>query len=253
MADNLDIKVVIKQGILPGSRQAEYLQQVATVYIDGRQYRVFAPPDARGDALDWKAHWSVREPEGMSCEIVVQGPLMFLALNATEAELKKQKRDANRAQGMHPDGVHCDAQICLKGHVLQWDGTPFERSTHCTKCGALCIDECPSCGEPIWGVHMNISPALYSCPLFCHRCGKPYPWMEDRLNTSRELLARADKLPPEDRNKVWEYLQDVMSDPKAELAPAKKKLIETMLEKAPAVREFVLELIAKTTAEILKG
>jgi hypothetical protein len=191
----------------------------------------------------------------MASDIVVQGTPMVLALRATQEELEKQKRDAYRTSGMHPDGAHCAAQICLKGHVLHFDGmSSIEPNIHCTKCGALCIDECPSCNEPIWGVRTDTSPALYAHPLFCHHCGKPYPWMEDRLSTARELLARADKLSPEDRKKVSEYLQDIISDPKADLAPVKKELIKTMLEKAPSyVREFVIDVIAKTGAEMMKG
>ncbi|MGH9774547.1 MAG: DUF2321 domain-containing protein [Candidatus Acidiferrales bacterium] len=165
-----------------------------------------------------------------------------------------QKRDANRAQGVHPDGLHCDAQICLKGHIQHCDGTPFDSRVHCTKCGAPCIDECPSCREPIRGARIFRSGRGYSRPQFCHGCGRPYPWMEDRLKTARELLEHDDKLSPDDRNTLCGLLQDVMSDPKAGPTPAKKKLIEIKLGKATGyVREAVLDLIAKTTAELLKG
>jgi hypothetical protein len=53
MTKNPETKVVLKQRVLRGSNQPEFLQRVATVYIDGREYRVSAPPDAQGDALDW--------------------------------------------------------------------------------------------------------------------------------------------------------------------------------------------------------
>jgi hypothetical protein len=50
-----------------------------------------------------------------------------------------------------------------------------------------------------------------------------------------------------------EDLQYVMSDPKAELVPAKRKLIEFKLENAPEfVREFILDLAAKVIVESAK-
>jgi hypothetical protein len=78
--------------------------------------------------------------------------------------------------------------------------------------------------------------------------------MEDILRTARELLDHDDKLSLDDRNSLWGDLQYVMSDPKADLVPAKRKLIDIKLGKATAyVREVVLDLIAKITAEVLKG
>jgi hypothetical protein len=255
MIGDLETKVVIKQTVLYGSDQPDILQRVATVYIDGREYRVSAPTEAKGHALDWVPHFYVRQLDGNS-EIEVRDALGILALKLVKEELEKQKRDErddNRAIGMNPDGIHCDAQICLKGHVLHCDGTPFDSKDHCTKCGAACIDECPHCREPIRGVEKR-RPASYSRPQYCHACGRPYPWMEDRLQTARELLYHDEKLTMDDRTKLFEELQYVMSDPMGGLAPAKKKLIEIRLGKATGyVREFILDLLAKTAVEATKG
>lgn len=77
--------------------------------------------------------------------------------------------------------------------------------------------------------------------------------MEDRLQTAKELLDHDDKLSLEEREKLWGLLQYVMSDPKSDLVPAKKKLFEIGIAKAlPATREFFLDLMAKLGAEILK-
>jgi hypothetical protein len=54
-------KVVIKESVLKGSPHPDLLQRVAVVYIRGKEYRVSAPPEAKGDALDWVKHWAVRE------------------------------------------------------------------------------------------------------------------------------------------------------------------------------------------------
>jgi hypothetical protein len=42
-----------------------------------------------------------------------------------------------------------------------------------------------------------------------------------------ELLYHDDKLSQDDREKLWGLLQHVMSDPKSDMVPAKKKLFET--------------------------
>jgi len=254
MADNQEIKVVVKQRILRGSNQPEFLQRVATVYINGKEYRVSAPPEARGDALDWVRHFSVSQLVDFNSEAEVHDRFGALALEAVKEELEKQKHDANRTPGRHPDGLHCDAQICLKGHVRHCDGMPFDSKSHCTICGASCTEECPSCREPIRGVLLYRPATDYSRPQFCHGCGRPYPWMEDLLTTAHELLEHDEKLSLDDRKNLWGDLQYVMSDPKADLVPAKKKLIEIKLGKATQyVRETILDLMAKTAAEFLKG
>jgi hypothetical protein len=77
--------------------------------------------------------------------------------------------------------------------------------------------------------------------------------MEDRLRTARELLNHDDKLSLEDREELWGLLQYAMSDPKSDLVPSKKKLIEISLAgAAAATRETLLDLLAKITAELLK-
>lgn len=77
--------------------------------------------------------------------------------------------------------------------------------------------------------------------------------MEDRLETARELLRHDDKLTLDDREKLWGLLQYVISDPKSDLVPAKKKLIESDLGKAAiATRDFMTDLLAKYFAEMSK-
>jgi hypothetical protein len=67
------------------------------------------------------------------------------------------------------------------------------------------------------------------------------------------VIVDSDKLSLEDREELWGLLQYVMSDPKSDLVPAKKKLIEISLARAAAAtRETLLDLLAKITAELLK-
>lgn len=248
----MDIKAVVEQRTLPGSHHPGALQRVATVYIDGHEYRVLAPGAARGDALEWVRHFSVRRPAndgyGGEYELSPSDETCILIMKVVEKELEKQNT------GLHPDGVHCAAQICRKGHVLQCDGMSFESDEHCTKCGSACIDRCQHCNEPIRGAVKFQSASSYVRPLFCHACGKPYPWMSERLMTARELLNKDEKLKAEDRTELWGLLQDVMSNPTDELTPAKRKLLEINLGKATGyIKEAILDLAAKTMAEVIKG
>jgi len=77
--------------------------------------------------------------------------------------------------------------------------------------------------------------------------------MEDRLRTAKELLDHDDKLSFDEREKLWSLLEYVMSDPKSDLVPGKKKLIEINLGKAAAAtRDFVTDILAKYLAEMSK-
>lgn len=150
------------------------------------------------------------------------------------------------------------AQVCLKGHEInQYAQTqPEHNQKYCSKCGAETITACPECKHAIRGyfhVEGVLSLSSYRAPSFCYNCGKPYPWMQERLQTAKDLLYHDDKLSLADREKLWDLLQYVMSDPKADLAPAKKKLFEIGIAKAlPATREFLLDLLAKFMVEAAK-
>jgi hypothetical protein len=77
--------------------------------------------------------------------------------------------------------------------------------------------------------------------------------MEERLGTARELLDHDDQLTEDDRQALWPDLRYVMSNPQADLVPAKRKLIDIKLGKASEwVREAILNLLAKTIAEMAK-
>jgi hypothetical protein len=252
MADSLGTKVLIKQEILRGN-QSQDVQRVALVYINGDEYVVSAPSGAEGKAADWLQQLIVTKLVAAGTDELVQGPVAVLALRLVKDSLATQQRDVYCKTGRHPDGVHCAAQICLTGHIQHCDGMPFESNTHCTACGKACVDACSHCNEPIRGVAMYQHKTTYAFPRFCHGCGRPYPWMDEKLRTARELLYRDDVLTVDEKNSLWDDLQYVMSDPKADLVPAKRKLIDLKLKGATElVRQTFTELIAKTLAEVFK-
>ncbi|MGA8086408.1 MAG: DUF2321 domain-containing protein [Terracidiphilus sp.] len=253
MSSSPSIKVVIIQSVLRGSGNSTILQEVATVHINDRELRVYAPPTASGKAIDWAPHFTARRQGGYFSEEDLQDQHKAWAIKAAKEALESEARDKSLAEGMHPDGIHCSAQVCKQGHIQHCDGMPFEAGAHCTKCGSSCIHECPHCKEPIHGAQAYGDTSLYVLPNFCHGCGRAYPWMEDKLQTARRLLDHDERLSYEDREELWSDLQYVMSDPKAPLVAAKKKLIEINLGKAGAVvKDVFTDIVAKTTAEMFK-
>lgn len=253
MVRNPSTKVVLIQSVLRGSTPP-LLQEVAAVHIDEKEFRVYAPPTATGKAIDWAPHFSVRRQGSYFDGEERADEYKAWALRLAKEAIENEVRDRSRADGTHPDGIHCSAQVCRKGHIQHCDGMPFDSDTYCTKCGASCIHECPACAEPIRGSQQYQDTRSYLLPLFCHRCGRPYPWMEDRLQTARRLLDHAAQLSDEEREEVWGDLQYVMSDPKADLVLAKRKLIQINLAKASEfVRDGIVDIIARTMAEVIKG
>lgn len=75
------------------------MQRVATVYIDGEEYRILAPPKAVGDPLDWIGQFSVRQPnpESFNSEIPVEGAYRVSALKLVKAELEREKSNSGAA------------------------------------------------------------------------------------------------------------------------------------------------------------
>jgi hypothetical protein len=247
------LRIVIDNAVLRGAPQDGILQQVASVYSPtGDEYRVYAPSKATGKALAWADYFIVHQPssDGRG-ENVLEDGRKFAMIGQVKEELEKRELDEDIWRSTNSQGRYCAAQICLRGHVRSADGTDFNSDEHCPQCGEPCIDRCPKCKAPIRG--STVYTRDFSLPLHCYKCGHPYPWMEDRLQTARELLYHDDKLSIDDKEKLWGLLQHVMSDPKSDIAPAKRKLFEIGIAKAvPATREFFLDLMAKFGAEMLK-
>jgi len=233
----MEPKVIIEQRNL---RSGDAEQRIALVYLGAEEHRVYAPAKAAGDPLEWAAQISVHKPDGYG-EVDVSEPDRSRVIEATFRALEQTKAEAVRAEA---DAPYCEAQICMQGDVQSSDGTPFDPVGHWTKCGAQCINVCLNCMAPIRGKE-KYSAAIYECPSFCHRCGHPYPWMDDKLRTAHDLLFHDDQLTYEERKELWGLLRYVMSSPKAELAPAKSKLIAIKIQKAAApIKDFVTDVLA---------
>jgi len=256
-------KVVIENVILREAPRTQDMQKVATLYVDGKEYRVYAPSRAQGNALEWVDHFVVRTQSSgdfsFGAEIPVDDERKPAFIQAVVDELKRHAVESEiwGWGGNLQNGNFYPAQICLHGHVISADGHlvltgGIRNDEHCQECGSRCIHRCEHCDAPIRGKR-TMSDGDYVRPSFCYKCAKPYPWMAERLDTARELLWNDDKLSIEERESLWGLLQYVMSDPKSDLVPAKRKLIDIKLAPAlAATREFILDFLAKCAAEMSK-
>lgn len=113
------------------------------------------------------------------------------------------------------DDYYDTAQICLRGHVvtIQYNRRPELRQKFCTKCGERTITTCQSCGNPIMGLprgYTRVGGVTPKPPLYCHECGKPYPWTDAILKAAHELADEAPNLSDEEREHMKEDINDIV-------------------------------------------
>ncbi|MFA5865175.1 MAG: DUF2321 domain-containing protein [Phycisphaerae bacterium] len=149
------------------------------------------------------------------------------------------------------------AQICLSGHIInEHFGKHAERNrTFCHKCGEKTITQCPSCKTNINGYyHLDQyeGHGLFSTPSYCHNCGKPYPWTDNKIQTAIQIFAEFGKLDENEKETIEEDIKNISRNiPQSELSALRiKKIWKKYGQIAYGV---VMDFASKTTAEILKN
>jgi predicted nucleotide-binding protein len=92
---DMEPKVVVESRELHGSGDDVLLQRVATIYVGRDEYRVYAPPKATGDALEWFAQWHVCQYDGTG-EIEVQGTHRVFLVKATRDVLETHQKPTEK-------------------------------------------------------------------------------------------------------------------------------------------------------------
>jgi hypothetical protein len=126
------------------------------------------------------------------------------------------------------------AGVCRQGHVAtdHLELSPELAGKFCKDCGGTILTACPSCRSRIRG-HYFISGLLstrdYHPPNYCEDCGKPFPWMEERLRVASALTDELENVNESDRVRIKESLGEIAKDsPATSLAVIRlKKLLGT--------------------------
>jgi len=154
-------------------------------------------------------------------------------------------------------GYYDTAQVCLNGHMINdsYHEYPAHNQEYCSKCGEPAIFKCPNCQTEIRGDYKvpNVigGGGLSKAPSFCHSCGKPYPWTAKKLEAAREMIMELDELTPEEKDKLDNSLDDLVSEtPKTEVASLRFKKILKKLSKDSY--EGIKTIIVDVASEAIK-
>jgi hypothetical protein len=151
--------------------------------------------------------------------------------------------------------------ICRNGHVVNRSARDFPQrnSKFCTDCGAAAIDACVQCRTPIRGYYhvpgvVSVGDR-YRPPSFCHECGTPYPWTEEKLAAAKELALELEDLTDEEREEVVKDLDEVVRDtPRTEVAAFKlRRLLAKAGQEVAGVMKQILVEIATEAAKKQMG
>lgn len=109
------------------------------------------------------------------------------------------------------------ALMCLNGHVITdcLESFPEKYAKYCTQCGEETISKCPHCQENIRGYYHIpgvVVVTSFRPPLFCHNCGKPYPWTERKLKKLSEIIDMDKKLNSSEKQILKETVIDLMRE-----------------------------------------
>ncbi len=151
------------------------------------------------------------------------------------------------------------AQICITGHVVNdaARASPEHNQKFCIRCGAETMEVCRGCNAPIRGRYHNVRVLMLTtpAPIFCHECGKPYPWTECRLRDADELADIVEGLEDAERNSLKSCFPDLIRDtPKATAAAVTMtKLCKKSGEVAVlGFKQIFVDVVSKTAATVLK-
>lgn len=146
-------------------------------------------------------------------------------------------------------------QVCEQGHQItsfydKESGSEFAQK-FCDKCGEKTITQCKYCNAGIRGTYKDAWQEV-SVPAYCHNCGKPYPWTENKIQVAIQIFAEFGNLGAEENKTIEQDIKNISRDiPQAELSALR---IKKMWGKYGKIAyNVIMEFATKTAAEILKN
>lgn len=152
---------------------------------------------------------------------------------------------------------HDIAQICLNGHVIASTAgsSPQFRKNRCDTCGEETIMTCKSCKTPIKGyyhvsgfIDFNMS---YSRPRFCESCGKPFPWIETKIDVANQLIDLMDSLNEDEKLDFKDSISELVKE--TSKVPVAKVKVNRYLTKVDSdLSDGLLDVLKETLSEKIK-
>jgi hypothetical protein len=158
-------------------------------------------------------------------------------------------------------GYYDIAQICMNGHLINgsFQKRPQNNKDYCPSCGEKTVTKCSSCNNNIEGVYwkqdyLEGDHPMSSCalPSYCHKCGKPFPWTENKILTAIQIFSEFGNLDEDEKKTIENDIKNIARDiPQSELSAMRIKAIWKKYGKI--AYNIVMEFASKTAAEILKN
>lgn len=151
------------------------------------------------------------------------------------------------------------AQICINGHIItdsvQID--PQINQKKCDRCGGSLITQCPHCNAGLRGrkhikdvKSMSGGRVVYlnKAKNCCYQCGKPYPWLEKKLQDARELVNESKEISIDDKVILTKSINEIIKDtPKTEVAIQFKRILSKRSKPfVDALRNILVDIISET-------
>lgn len=169
---------------------------------------------------------------------------------------------------MTRNGIYDVAQVCLNGHLINSSTKmePAHNKEFCPKCGERTIINCEKCTNQIDGVyyirHLNQfteksslrTSGYFILPLFCPKCGVPFPWTERKIEASKNLISDEANLTKEEKELFAKSIDDIVRDT-PETANSSRK-IKKLLSKVGKgaltdMRKIFVDIVSETAKKIL--
>ena len=127
---------------------------------------------------------------------------------------------------MARNGTYDVAQICLNGHIINSSARmdQIHNKNFCPRCGSKTITNCLNCKFPIDGdFYVRISNwatsksslttrGYFVLPLFCPKCGVPFPWTEKKIEVSKNIIFEITSLTQEEKELFAKSIDDIVRD-----------------------------------------
>jgi hypothetical protein len=152
------------------------------------------------------------------------------------------------------DEAYEPAQYCISGHLITYfaESEPDSTEDRCRRCGSPTITQCPKCKSIIRGFkHGGMSPT--ERPAYCHRCGEPYPWMEQAVIAAK-ALAQTLAASPEDARLLEASIDDMVRDTPAATVAAvrfKSMVAKAGQSVADAFRDILVDVLSEAVKKTI--